>query len=240
MQKQSPKKTNPLGFLIVGGICLGVAFVMAVMIKTSPIKVDDNALEEDTQPQFQAEKISATANVGVLLDQVRPLQQTKRVVSNVTHEPEFRGTKFVQQNAKAATIEVLSFSKEEVLKDFLKQRPDRDKFIYLRLSSDQQPERFVLLTGVYKNESSAQFNLEHMQLNLPASVHPQPKSFQSYIKYVNDLGSEELSTNTAYEVKLKRVSIPKPPPVIKPVAPVPQAQPTEQKLDTDDAAKIMN
>ena len=218
--------------LVAGSVCLGVALVMSLAVKSTPVQPAQTDLEEDIQPQFQAEKISATANIGVLTGQVKPLQQTKRVVASGIHEAEFRGTKFLQSNAKAYTIEILSFSKEEVLKDFLKARSDRKNFMYFRLAGDEQPERFVLTYGIYKNEQSAQFNLEHLNLNLPASIKPTPQAFKTYLKYVNDLGSEEMGTNSIYEVRLKKAVIPRPQP-----QPIPEVTP---QLSTDAAAEVMN
>lgn len=234
------QKKYGLSLLIVGGVCLVSALIMNVSIKEKPIKVQGNQLEEDIQPQFQAEKLAATANIGVLTDQVHPLQQTKRVVASGVHEAEFRGTKFIQANAKASTIELMSFGKEEVIRDFLKQRKDRKNFIYFRLVDEDEPDRYILAYGIYKNEAAAQFSLEHLHLGLPASVKPHVQNIAEYVSNVNDLGSEEMDANPLYEVKLKRATIPRPQPVVIPPAEVTKPTPNAEAISTQDAAEIMN
>ena len=235
MPVQKPKKSHAWILLVLGGACLSVALVMSLVVKTNPVLKQEP--EEDVQPQFQAEKISATPDIGVLTGQVKPLQQTTRVVASGIHDAEFRGTKFLQANSKSYTIQVLSFSKEEVLKAFLKDRKDRQNFMYFRLTDEDQPERYVLTYGIYRNEQSAEFNLQHLNLKLPTSIHPEPQAFKSYLKYVNDLGSEEMGTNTTYEVRLKKTTLPRPQP--QPITPSPTPVPTPQ-LSNDDAAAVMN
>ena len=38
------------------------------------------------------------SNLGALADEVRPLDLTTRIVASGEHEPEFRGTKFINEN----------------------------------------------------------------------------------------------------------------------------------------------
>lgn len=212
MQKPVPKpqKTSgSWGFLIVGSVCLGMALVLMILSKDQPVSTEKPATEEDVQPQFQSEKISAATNIGVLSEQVRPLEQTVRVAPSGIHQPEFRGTKYIQSNLKSYTIELLSFGKEDVIRDFLNLQKDRSKFTYFRFS-DQQPERYVLSYGLYKSELLAEQALARLPLQLPDSIKPKVQSLKSYAPHVNDLGAEELAANTIYEVKLKRTSIPVP------------------------------
>ncbi|WP_459655544.1 hypothetical protein, partial [Achromobacter xylosoxidans] len=83
--------------------------------------------------QIQPEKVATTPNLGALADEVRPLDLTTRTVASGEHEPEFRGTKFINENKKQWTLELYRASDEDIIKNFLKSRTDRNKFIYFRL-----------------------------------------------------------------------------------------------------------
>ncbi len=41
------------------------------------------------------------SHLGALNEEVRPLDMTTRVVATAQHEPEFRGTKFINDTVKA-------------------------------------------------------------------------------------------------------------------------------------------
>ncbi|MHA3092522.1 hypothetical protein [Acinetobacter brisouii] len=242
MLQQHPADTTIIRriLLIGGGVCLVVAGACLFLINTQPLKqASTTPVEEDIQPQFQAEKLSTIPNLGVMVNEVRPLQQTTRVVASGQHSAEFRGTRFLQENLNNNSLELFITSKEEIILDFLDKRADRNKFMYLRLAAEHQPERYVLLYGVYTGEADAEQQLQSLNLGLPKSIHPKIVQFKDYTDLVNDMGAEELSNQKLYSIELKPAVIP--PPAIVPktssasvVAPVSHAlQTTITRHDRD-------
>ena len=166
--------------------------------------------ETKVQLQIQPEKVATMTHLGALFDEVKPLDLNTRTIVNATHEPEFRGTKFVNEAKKQHAIELFRVSNEAILKSFLKKQSDRKPFIYLRISGENQPEQYVLLYGQYKTAAEANQALSTLNLNLPASVKPEVVPIQQYVSLVNNLGSEELASNQKlYEIRLKNVPLPK-------------------------------
>lgn len=209
MQQQSqPHKIKHRILFATGILCLVVACILNLM--TKKIEKKETTDEEDLHPQFQAEQVSAVPNLGVLNEQVKPLQQTTRVVTSGTHAPEFRGTKYVTLYQKSYSIEVLQMSKENILKDFLAQRSDRQQFVYLRLSAENQPERYVLLYGIYRTAREAETALTQLKSKLPQFMQLQVVPFEHYVKEVNDLGTDEVSSNqSVYDINLTNAPVPR-------------------------------
>lgn len=194
-------------WLIGGALCLGAAVVFWAVTDVNDLVTIENPIEE-TQLQIQPEKVTATANLGSLMSQVRPLQMTTRMVASGNHAPEFRGTKFVQDNQKNSTIEIFRATEEDVIKNFLLRQPERKKFIYIRLSGEDQAEQYVLGYGVYKQQAELEQQLAQLKLNLPASVQPHSVQISQYLPLVNDLGSDEMSAKPLYDVRLRSAPLP--------------------------------
>lgn len=195
-------------WLIGGLLCLVVAFVFWIATDTKELVTVANPIEE-SQVQIQPEKVAATAHLGALMDEVRPLEMTTRMVATGSHDPEFRGTKFFQDNKKNWTVELFKTSDEDVIRSFLQKQIDRKNFIYFRLSGEHQTEQYVLAYGLFKGNDQAKTQLQQLGFNLPASIHPQPVQFEKYLSLVNDLGSDEMaSANKLYEVRLKSAPLP--------------------------------
>jgi hypothetical protein len=195
-------------WLVGGLLCLLIAVIFWAVTDTKELVTVENPIEE-TQVQIQPEKVAATAHLGALMDEVRPLEMTTRVVTAGNHDAEFRGTKFFQENKKAWTVELFKASNEDVIQSFLQKQTDRKNFIYFRLSGENQTEQYVLAYGLFKSDEQAKNQLQQLNLQLPASIHPQAVQFEKYASLVNDLGSDELaSANKLYEVRLKSAPLP--------------------------------
>ncbi|OTG85235.1 hypothetical protein [Acinetobacter sp. ANC 4648] len=195
-------------WLIGGLLCLFFALIFWVMTDTKDLVTVENPIEEN-QVQIQPEKVAATAHLGSLMDEVRPLELTTRVITSGNHETEFRGTKFIQENQKNWTVELFRANKEDVIKSFLLKQPDRKNLIYFRLSGENQSEQYVVAYGVFNHEDAAKAQLSQLKIMLPASIQPKPIQFGQYIDLINDLGSEELQgNNKLYAVKLKAAALP--------------------------------
>ena len=197
---------------LVGGIvCLFLAFIFWVMTDSKKLVEVEKAADSDAPVQIQPEKVATTANLGALADEVRPLDLTTRTVASGQHEAEFRGTKFINENKKQWTLELFRASDEDIIKNFLKNRPERNKFIYFRLSGDKQSEQYVLTYGVFKRSEDAIQQLTQLNLDLPESIKPQPQQFSTYAPLVNDLGADEMKggISQTYEVRLRPAALPK-------------------------------
>ncbi|KRI52727.1 hypothetical protein [Acinetobacter pittii] len=197
---------------LVGGIvCLLLAFIFWVMTDSKKLVEVEKSADSDAPVQIQPEKVATTANLGALADEVRPLDLTTRTVASGQHEAEFRGTKFINENKKQWTLELFRASDEDIIKNFLKNRPERNKFIYFRLSGDKQSEQYVLTYGVFKRSEDAIQQLTQLNLDLPESIKPQPQQFSTYAPLVNDLGADEMKggINQTYEVRLRPAALPK-------------------------------
>ncbi|MCU4443106.1 hypothetical protein [Acinetobacter pittii] len=197
---------------LVGGIvCLLLAFIFWVMTDSKKLVEVEKSADSDAPVQIQPEKVATTANLGALADEVRPLDLTTRTVASGQHEAEFRGTKFINENKKQWTLELFRASDEDIIKNFLKNRPERNKFIYFRLSGDKQSEQYVLTYGVFKRSEDAIQQLTQLNLDLPESIKPQPQQFSTYAPLVNDLGADEMKggISQTYEVRLRPTALPK-------------------------------
>ncbi|HBU87194.1 MAG TPA: hypothetical protein DEF26_06055, partial [Acinetobacter sp.] len=170
---------------LVGGIvCLFLAFLFWVMTDSKKLVEVEKAADSEAPVQIQPEKVATTANLGALADEVRPLDLTTRTVASGQHEAEFRGTKFINENKKQWTLELFRASDEDIIKNFLKNRSDRNKFIYFRLSGEKQSEQYVLTYGVFKRSEDAIQQLTQLNLDLPESIKPQPQQFSTYVPLV--------------------------------------------------------
>ncbi|OTG67558.1 hypothetical protein [Acinetobacter silvestris] len=217
-------------WLIGGLLCLFIALIFWAITDTKDLVSVENPIEEN-QVQIQPEKVAATIHLGSLMDEVRPLELTTRVVTSGNHEAEFRGTKFIQENQKNWTLELFRANKEDVIKAFLLKQPDQKNLIYFRLSGENKSEQYVVVYGVFKNEDVAKAQLTQFKIILPASIQPKAIQFGQYSDSINDLGSEELQgSNKLYEVKLKAAALP-----IIDEMPIAQAKPTAKTATNNHA-----
>ncbi|WP_151979968.1 hypothetical protein [Acinetobacter guerrae] len=197
-------------WLVLGLLCLLLALIFwAITSSDKVVQVEKQDIAE-TQTQIQPQKVTATTNLGTLSDEVKPLDLTMRVITAGNHEAEFRGTKFMQENQRNSTIELFRSSDENIVKNYLKSQADRKKFIYFRLSGEDQEEQYVLAYGIFNREAEAQTQLAQLNLKFPASVHPRVVALANYMPLVNDLGSEEIqgSAGQLYSVNLRNAPIP--------------------------------
>lgn len=197
-------------WLVAGAVCLFAALVFWAITDTKELVEVEKVAETEVELQIQPEKVAAMSHLGALNEEVRPLDMTTRVVATAQHEPEFRGTKFISDTSKQYAIELFRVSNEDILKSFLRKQAERHKFVYLRLSGEDHPEQYVILLGPYSSQNDAKSNLAELNIALPASVKPAVVELKQYQPYVNDLGSDETSSNQKlYAVKLKPAALPK-------------------------------
>ena len=142
-------------WLVCGVGCLFAALVFWAVTDSDDVVEIEKKPETEVQLQIQPEKVATMTHLGALFQEVKPLDLNTRTVVNASHEPEFRGTKFVNEAKNQHAIELFRVTNEAILKSFLKKQSDRKPFIYLRISGENQPEQYVLLYGQYKTAAQA-------------------------------------------------------------------------------------
>lgn len=187
------------------------ALIFWGMTDTQDLIQVEQSSNTETPIQIQPEKVATTAYLGALSDEVKPLDTSTRVVVAHEHAPEFRGTKFVKDNQRKWVMEIFRSSDEAIIKNFLLSREDRNKFLYLRLNGENQPEQYLLLSGTAASAEEAQQKLVQLNLVLPESIQPKPRQLSTYVDYVNDLGADEMksSGNKLYAIQLRPAALPK-------------------------------
>lgn len=200
-------------WLVFAVACLIAALIFWGVTDSKALIKEEQPTEKETQAQIQIqpEKVAATAHLGALSDEVKPLDLTTRVVVSNDHAPEFRGTKFIKENQRQWTMEVFRSSDEAIIKNFLLNREDRRKFVYFRLSGEDQVEQYVLAYGVFGSAEDASRQFAQLNLALPESIQPTAHQLSSYAALVNDLGSDEMKSanNQLYAVQLRPAALPR-------------------------------
>ncbi len=198
-------------WLVFALACLIAALIFWGVTDTKALVKEQQPTETEAQVQIQPEKVAATAHLGALSDEVKPLDLTTRVVVSNEHAPEFRGTKYIKENQRQWTTEIFRSSDEAIVKNFLLNRADRRKFVYFRLSGEEQAEQYVLTYGLSSSAEEATRQFAQLNLVLPESVKPKAQQLSGYADFVNDLGSDEMksATNQLYAVQLRPAALPK-------------------------------
>lgn len=198
-------------WLVFALVCLIAALIFWGVTDTKALVKEQQPTETEAQVQIQPEKVAATAHLGALSDEVKPLDLTTRVVVSNEHAPEFRGTKYIKENQRQWTTEIFRSSDEAIVKNFLLNRADRRKFVYFRLSGEEQAEQYVLTYGLSSSAEEATRQFAQLNLVLPESVKPKAQQLSGYADFVNDLGSDEMksATNQLYAVLLRPAALPK-------------------------------
>ncbi len=106
-------------YLVGWWYCLLIpCFYFWVITDNKKLVEVEKSADSDAPVQIQPEKVATTPNLGALADEVRPLDLTTRTVASGEHEPEFRGTKFINENKKQWTLELFRASDEDIIKNF--------------------------------------------------------------------------------------------------------------------------
>lgn len=236
---------------LIGGLLCLLLSVIFWAIADSGEQVTIHQPESETEVAIQPEKVAATSYLGGMLEEVRPLQLTTRVVASGDHAPEFRGSKFLEQHKNKYTIELFSVAEEDVITTFFKKQDNRKDLYYLRLIKEDQPERYVAIYGTYSSAEAAQEALNTLNIGVPKVVTPQVVALKDYVAQVNDMGSEEKGlAKKLYEINLRPAPLPKleeyaprPKPVVRPQprpAPSTPAPTSNNRLTQEDVQKHFN
>lgn len=195
-------------WLGLGVVCLFVALVFWAKLDKDSFTEIKKTAETEIDLQIQPEKVASMTQLGALTEVVKPLDMSVRVAITAQHEAEFRGTKFIQENARNTAIELFRVGDEDIIKSFLRKQLNRKPYTYIRLSGENQLEQYVMLYGNYNNQMDAEKALASLNVGLAKSLKPQLQSLESYKAYVNDIGSDELVSQKIFAVQLKTVPVP--------------------------------
>lgn len=205
-------KIKVLIWLGLGVICLfSLLFIWIFQgVKRDVVEKPIEVIEQEEIRPVKIEEVKFNANLGSFYSEVPALNLVKRNVEIGHHEPEFRGTKFIDENKKAWTLQLMVVTEEDIIRAYLAKRDDRSEFYYFRLQEDNKPTQYVLTYGIFKDVKPAVQLLEKMDFSLPESVKIIPERFVNYASKVNDLGSDELAQGSQLRnVILTRAALPK-------------------------------
>ncbi len=199
-------------WLIGGLILLGVAFFLWIGIQVHQHIVVEKPVDQGDVP-IEPEKVRFSSTLGMMTDVVSPLDLSQTTTSS-TYTAEFRGADYVKAQSNRWYLHVMNVTKAEVIKSYLANRTDRDKFTYFRYLEPKQPERYILAYGSFPTVSKALDASKSIQFDLPDSVKVYPERFSELKKFVNDEVAADLQiTNLGgasrlYQVKLRSVPVP--------------------------------
>lgn len=234
-------------WVMLGAGCMAAAFVLWIMQVRIP-EVQEVHVEEEQEAQqaarpVQAEAIGLTSNLGNFSYEVPAMNVVQRETDNGQRAAEFRGAKFVAENKKAWTLQLMKVSEEDIILSYLDKREDRKDFRYLRLQDGKNPEQYVLLYGKYNNIQLAMEQLQKQSFDLPATVKIVPEKISTYAPLVNDLGSDEIASGAKLrDVVLTKAALPKvmdliPKPAPTPIDTLAGTSTTVQRKDQDGNVK---
>lgn len=242
-------------WLSVGWLTIGATILAACFLLWVSMQLSQRLTVEVVQP-VAADAVADAAklglpdrldgDLGMLLDAVPALDLNKQVAVIGQRAAEFRGAEFIKTNASHWTLQVMKVSQETVIKTYLSQRKDRQRFQYFRLVEGAQ-EHYLLTYGNFTTVQTAMGALQTLQFDLPDSVKAFPERFSTYQPVVKDQGSEERMSGMAQKARqivLKPIATPvEVTPVelamSRPRAPQPLSEPAFGALKGDQvAAKI--
>lgn len=190
------------------GCLLAATIFWAISDKEELIEVAVQSVEQQATT-IQGEKVRVTAHLGAFHEVVAPLDLRSRQTTSGQHSAEFRGAKFIQENGRSWTLELMRVSDEEIIKAYLSKQDTRQQFQYFRMNEADKGEQFVLTYGRFNSAAEALRHLDKQDFALPESVKPLSTRFSAYEAYVNDLGAEEMQTSTKlYQINLKAAPLP--------------------------------
>ncbi|MFZ3193587.1 MAG: hypothetical protein WA154_10335 [Moraxellaceae bacterium] len=214
-------------WLSVGWLTIGAGVLVACFLLWLSLQLAERLTVEVIEPAATAEATvilpdRLEGELGMLFEAVPPLDLNKQIAAVGQRAPEFRGTEFIKTNASNWTLQVMKVSQESVVKTYLSQRTDRQRFQYFRVVEGAQ-EHYLLTYGNFATVQTAMGALQTMQFDLPSSVKAFPERFSTYQSLVKDQGSEERMSGMAQ--KIRQI-------LLKPVAAPIEVNPAERAVRT--------
>jgi hypothetical protein len=209
--------TKHLIWFSLGMGCVLLSFIFWIL-QNRPQTVELLQTEHESHAAdrpIQVEKVSINENLGTFSDEVSTLDVQQHNVDLTVHDAEFRGAKFVADNQKLWTLQLIKISDEDIIKAYLSNRADRRQFNYLRLQEAKKPDSYVLIYGQFSSAEQALAQAQTSNFALPSTVKITAVQLADYLPWVRDMGNEELLSAS----KLRQVILTKTAPPRQIIAP---------------------
>lgn len=208
-----------------GAAALVLVLLLVLDVTGIILKSRKTSAEPAIEDVFLKEKPQFTADLGQLLSIVPPTDYVAPPPER--HGPQYRTADWLRvQGGLAWTLQVMSSPDEEVVKEYLAKRADKEQFAYVAQRTEAGTE-YVVLFGNYVTRELAMGEAETRDFSLPQGM-PSPAKFVDYIPRVPVLEPQ--------------VDTPPPPrygDVPEPVVTDPDAPVTDEALPGDAAAPVV-
>lgn len=208
-------------WLLFAAVCLFLALVLWALNFKQPevVEIEPEKQAQEAVRPVKNETVAFDTQLGTFITEVPALVLQQRVVAAGDRAPEFRGSKFISENTKSWSLQLMAVTEEDIIKSYLDKREDRNKFQYFRLQAEGQPEQFVLTYGIFKDVNEVLDKTKVIRFDLPDQIKNKPEKFSTYSNLINDLGYDELSTGTKLRpITLTKAALPVIP-VLRPAVP---------------------
>lgn len=194
-------------WLLFAAVCLFLALILWALNFKQPevVEIEPEKQAQEAVRPVKTEAVAFDTQLGAFTTEVPTLVLQQRVVAAGDRAPEFRGSKFIAENNKSWSLQLMTVTEEDIIKSYLDQREDRAKFQYFRLQSEGQQEKFVLTYGNFKDVNDVLDKTKSIAFDLPDQIKTKPEKFSTFANSINDLGYDELSTGT----KLRPITLTK-------------------------------
>ncbi len=154
-----------------------------------------------------------------LNDDVAPIE-FKTVVRDMRDYPdEFKDKIYINNNKGKWTLQVMSVSEHDIIRDYLQGRDDRDKFAYFRYTDENNKSKYMLTYGLLGSLDEAMIVASEVDFDLPKSVKITPEEIKRYASMIDSYERSEavldMSRNRPRSINLRKTKNIVPVPVKK-------------------------
>lgn len=126
-----------------------------------------------------------------LNDDVAPIE-FKTVVRDMRDYPdEFKDKIYINNNKGKWTLQVMSVSEHDIIRDYLQGRDDRDKFAYFRYTDENNKSKYMLTYGLLGSLDEAMIVASEVDFDLPKSVKITPEEIKRYASMIDSYERSE-------------------------------------------------
>ncbi len=158
-------------------------------------------------------------NLDDLNDDVAPIEFKTVVRDMRDYPPEFKDKIYINNNRGKWTLQVMSVSEHDIIRDYLRGRDDREKFAYFRYTDQNDKSKYMLTYGVVGSLNEAMTLANEVDFGLPKSVKVEPEEMKRYASMIDSYERSEavldMSRNRPRSIILKKTNYVVPVPVKK-------------------------
>ncbi|WP_370690133.1 SPOR domain-containing protein [Fluviicoccus sp.] len=164
------------------GVALtALALLLVLDISAIALKSRKTTAEPAIQDVFLKEKPQFTPDLGQLLTLVPPTDYV--ATTPESHGPQYRTADWLRaQGGMAWTLQVMQSDDEEVVKEYLAKRPDKELFAYFAQRNDGKTQ-YVVVFGNYVTRELAMGEAATKDFSLPQGL-PGPAKLFDYVDKV--------------------------------------------------------